>query len=114
MIKHNIPIENVITHKEMQRRYGNEEQQKNPKQCPGRLLSGFRGTMQDFNEEIKRCLVYGWLFEELLDEDTISKIPEIMETAQQRFNTKEKKKKLSLHSLGELKVEYLDDKELDR
>lgn len=91
MLKHNIPIENVITHKEMQRRYGDEEQQENPKQCPGRLLAGFRGTMQDFNHEIKRCLMHGWLFEELLDEKTIAEIPKIKEIAKQRFTPKKEK-----------------------
>ena len=30
-VKHDIPIENVITHKHMQVQFRNEEQQKNPK-----------------------------------------------------------------------------------
>lgn len=101
MLKHNIPIGNVITHKEMQRRYGEKEKQENPKQCPGRLLAGFRGTMQDFNNEIKRCLMHGWLFEELLDEKTISEIPKIKEIATQRFTTKKEKTK-KIHGLHDL------------
>ena len=91
MLKHKIPIENVITHKEMQRRYGDEETKEDPKQCPGRLLAGFRGTMQDFNNEIKRCLIHGWLFEELLDEKTIAEIPKLKEIAKQRFAPKKEK-----------------------
>ena len=67
MLKHNIPIDNVLTHKHMQKEFGNEEQQKNPKQCPGRMLAGFRGGVQDFKHEIERCFIYGWFFDELLD-----------------------------------------------
>lgn len=101
MLKHNIPIQNVITHKEMQKRYGNEKQQESPKQCPGRLLSGFRGTMQDFNNEIKRCLMYGWLFEELLDEKQIAEIPKIKEISKRRFAPKKEKRKV-IHKLSDL------------
>ena len=102
MLKHNIPIENVITHKEMQKRYGKEEQKQNPKLCPGRLLAGFRGNVQDFKNEIKRCLIYGWLFEELLDEETIESIPKIMEIAKQKFTPKKEKVK-KIHGLQGLR-----------
>lgn len=92
MLKHNIPIDNVITHKEMQKRYGTDEQKANPKQCPGRLLAGFRGTVQDFKGEIKRCFMYGWFFNELLDEKQIEEIPKIQEIAKERFLPKKEKR----------------------
>lgn len=85
MLKHNIPLSNVITHKEMQLRYGSEERRNNPKQCPGRLIAGFRGTLNDFRTEIKRCFMHGWFFNELLDEKTINKIPDVMAWAQRKY-----------------------------
>ncbi len=88
MLKHNIPLENVLTHKEMQRRFGEGEKKANPKQCPSRMLAGFRGTVQDFKTEIKRCFIYGWFFEDLLDEKTKNNIPKIQEVAKERFASK--------------------------
>lgn len=85
MLKHNIPLSNVITHKEMQLRYGSEERRNNPKQCPGRLIAGFRGTLNDFRTEIKRCFMHGWFFNELLDKKTINKIPDVMAWAQRKY-----------------------------
>ncbi len=98
MLKHNIPLENVITHKEIQRRFGTTEQQKNPKQCPGRMLAGFRGNVQDFKNEIKRCLIYGWLFEELLDDKTKENIPRIQKIAEKKFKH-DKEKLKTIHNL---------------
>lgn len=106
MLKHNIPLCNVITHKQMQYLYGTDEQKKNPKQCPGRLLAGFRGTMTDFKSEIERCFMYGWFFEELLDEHQIAQIPDLMQIArqkhQQRINEKKAKRLISLNDYKSL------------
>lgn len=85
MLKHQIPLNHVITHKEMQLRYGSAERKNNPKQCPGRLISGFRGTLNDFKTEIKRCFMYGWFFNELLDEKIILKIPKIMAQSKNKY-----------------------------
>ena len=89
MLKHNIPIENVITHKHLQEQQGKE----NPKQCPGRMLAGFRGGVQDFKHEIERCFMYGWFFEDLLDEETKNKIPAMKEYFTKRFEEANEKKK---------------------
>ncbi len=87
MLKHNIPIENVITHKHMQEQEGKE----NPKQCPGRMLAGFRGGVQDFKHEIERCFIYGWFFEDLLDEETKKKIPEMQSVFKRKFEERNKR-----------------------
>lgn len=107
MLKHNIPIDNVLTHKEMQKRYGTDEQKANPKQCPGRMLAGFRGTVQDFKSEIKRCFMYGWFFNELLDEKTIESIPKIQEMAKERFAPK-KQKRTRIVGLENLKMDDME------
>ncbi len=108
MLKHNIPLDNVLTHKEMQRRFGDDEEQRaNPKQCPGRMLAGFRGTVQDFKGEIKRCFMYGWFFNELLDEKTIEEIPQIQEIAKKRFAPK-KEQKTRIVGLENLKISDLE------
>lgn len=99
MLKHNIPIENVITHKEMQKRYGNREQKENPKQCPGRMLAGFRGTVQDFKKEIKRCIAYGWLFEDELDLATKEKLPAIQKKAMEDLFSEKKTRKIGIAKL---------------
>ena len=62
-----------------------EERRNNPKQCPGRLIAGFRGTLNDFRTEIKRCFMHGWFFNELLDKKTINKIPDVMAWAQRKY-----------------------------
>lgn len=93
MLKHNIPLENVITHKHMQQQFGNEDQQKNPKPCPGRMLAGFRGGVQDFKHEIERCFMYGWFFEELLDEKTRERIPQMQEVFKKKIEERNKKLK---------------------
>lgn len=94
MLKHSIPIENVWTHKQMQVEYGNEERRKNPKQCPQRLLAGFRGTLKDFKGEVERCFIHGWFFEDALDEEQISQIPGLMEIAKKRQREKIESKKM--------------------
>lgn len=99
MLKHDISIENVITHKEMQRRYGNPEQKENPKQCPGRMLAGFRGTVQDFKKEIKRCIAYGWLFEDELDLETRKKLPDIQRKALKDLLSKKGAKKIGINEM---------------
>lgn len=81
MLKYNIPIQNVYTHKQMQMEYGSEKVKSAPKQCPGRLISGFRGTVQDFKHEVERCFEYGWFFKELLTPEQIKEIPELMRIA---------------------------------
>ena len=101
MLKHNIPLDNVITHKEMQKRFGTPEQQANPKQCPARMLAGIKGDVQDFKNEIKRCFVYGWFFEEMLDEKTIQSIPKIQEISKKKFFP-EKEKRHKIHGFEEL------------
>lgn len=92
MLKHNIPIDNVITHKEMQKRYATDERKENPKQCPGRMLAGFRGTVQDFKNEIRRCFLYGWFFTELLDEKQIASIPKLQEITKEVILSKDKER----------------------
>lgn len=102
MLKHNIPLDNVITHKEMQKRFGNPNQQQCPKQCPARVLAGFRGNLQDFKNEIKRCFEYGWFFNELLDEKTIQNIPNIQKEAQKRRHKEQSKQTTTLNNLTDL------------
>ena len=104
MLIHNIPLENVLTHKQMQIRFGDEEKKANPKQCPGRMLAGFRGNVEDFKTEIKRCFIYGWFFEGLLDQKTIEQIPEIQKKAKERFLVKKEKGKkvIGLENLDDL------------
>lgn len=104
MLIHGIPLENVITHKQMQIRFGDEEKKANPKQCPGRMLAGFRGNVEDFKTEIKRCFIYGWFFEELLDQKTIDQIPDIQKKSKERFLVKKEKGKkvIGLENLDEL------------
>ena len=81
MLKYNITIQNVYTHKQMQMEYGSERVKSTPKQCPGRLISGFRGTVQDFKHEVERCFEYGWFFKELLTPEQIKEIPVLMKVA---------------------------------
>ena len=83
MLKYNIPIQNVYTHKQIQMEYGSEKVKSTPKQCPGRLISGFRGTVQDFKHEVERCFEYGWFFKELLTPEQIKEIPELMRIAKE-------------------------------
>lgn len=85
-------------------RFGDEKKKANPKQCPGRLLGGFRGNLEDFKTEIKRCFIYGWFFEELLDQKTIDQIPDIQKKSKERFLVKKEKGKkvIGLENLDEL------------
>ncbi len=61
MIKWNIPISNVISHKET-KRLSNKE----IKTCPNRLINGQYGGFRLFYREIRKCLKDGDLFYELL------------------------------------------------
>lgn len=106
MLKHNIPLENVITHKEMQIQYGNDKKRENPKKCPGRLLAGYRGTVQSFKQEIEKCFINGWFIKEMLDEKMIEQIPEVQKVAkmrQQREQAIKKAKRGRTVTMEELK-----------
>lgn len=81
MLKYNIPIQNVYTHKQMQMEFGTEKVKSAPKPCPQRLNAGFRGTVQDFKHEVERCFIYGWFFTDILSQEQINKIPDLMEIA---------------------------------
>lgn len=91
MLKYNIPIQNIYTHKQMQMEFGGEKVKKEPKACPGRLNAGFRGTVSDFKNEITRCFLYGWFFTELLDEDKKSEIPKLMKITKSKIEEENKK-----------------------
>lgn len=67
MVKHDIPLENVITHKMAQTICGME----NPKPCPNRLIAGWYGGFELFKDEIKKCLNNKDLFYEILAPDYI-------------------------------------------
>ena len=45
--------------------------------------------------------MYGWLFEELLDEKQIAEIPKIKEISKRRFAPKKEKRKV-IHKLSDL------------
>lgn len=93
MLKHNIPIQNVYTHKQMQMEYGSEKVKNAPKSCPSRLNAGFRGTVQDFKHEIERCFQYGWFFEDILTQEQINQIPELMKITEERIKERNRKAK---------------------
>lgn len=63
MLKYDILPSGIITHKEA-RIMDNRE----IKECPGRLLAGMYGGMDKFKEVVKNCLVNKDLFYELLAE----------------------------------------------
>lgn len=107
MLKHNIPLDNVITHKEMQVRYGTDDKKSNPKKCPNRMLAGFRGNVQDFKNEIRRCFLYGWFFTELLDEKQIISIPKLQEITRKTILSKNKKRE---YGIGLQNFSYENDK----
>lgn len=95
MLKHNIPLENVYTHRQMQAEYGNEQRKTSPTLCPQRLVRGVRGTVQDFKHEVERCFLFGWFFKDILTEEQISQIPYLMEAAKKRQREKIESKKRS-------------------
>ena len=98
MLKHNIPLNHVLTHKQMQLQYGSEVKKANPTPCPSRLISGFRGTFVDFKTEIKRCFMYGWFFKELLTEEQIKELPIIQELALKKYTEEINRQKETRHS----------------
>ncbi len=49
--------------------------------------------MEIFKHEIERCFVYGWFFEEMLDEKQKREIPMLMKIAKEREKEKINKKK---------------------
>ena len=63
MVKWNIPISNVISHKET-KRLSNDE----VKQCPNRLIEGQYGGFRIFYREIRKCLQERDLFYEILED----------------------------------------------
>lgn len=90
----------------MQKRYATDERKENPKQCPGRMLSGFRGTVQDFKNEIRRCFLYGCFFTELLDEKQIAFIPKLQEIAKEVILSKNMERE---NGIGLENLVYKDD-----
>ena len=62
MVKWNIPIENVISHKTGRILGGSL-----PKECPNRLIAGQYGGFKLFYQEIKKCLQNQDFFYEILD-----------------------------------------------
>lgn len=70
---------------------GSEAVKSSPKPCPQRLNAGFRGTMSDFKHEIERCFLYGWFFEELLDDKQKAEIPGLMEVTKKKIEERNRK-----------------------
>lgn len=70
MVKYNIPIDRVISHKTAQAMCGIEQ----PKQCPNRLIAGQYGGFSLFYKEIKKCLEFGDLFYEVLGKENEMKL----------------------------------------
>ena len=68
MIKWDIPLENVLTHRAIQHA-SNYEQKKD---CPSRMLAGQYGGTTQFYAEVLRCIQYGWIFEDHLSEDKLA------------------------------------------
>jgi len=71
MLKWNIPLEKVTTHKEMKRIFSSETPLNELKKCPERLITGQYGGMNMFYREVLRCFQYGWLFFDELSEEQI-------------------------------------------
>lgn len=100
MLKHNIPIDNVYTHRQMQAEYGNEQRKSSPTLCPQRLVTGVRGTVQDFKHEVERCFMFGWLFRDMLSEEEINKISGLMQIAQKRQRERIENKKRKQNNIS--------------
>lgn len=109
MLKYGISIKNVYTHRQMQAEYGNETKRQNPTQCPQRLIKGVRGTVQDFKHEVERCFLYGWFFEDILDEEQIKQIPDLMEIAKKRQREKIESKKRAGHEKVVTSMKDIDE-----
>lgn len=69
MIKWNISLDHVKTHKGMVWTYAPERE--NKKNCPSRMLAGQRGGEEQFRREIIKCFKHKWFFNEILDEKHI-------------------------------------------
>lgn len=63
MVKWNIPFEHVISHKTARIMTGEEV-----KQCPSRLINEQYGGFEMFKKEVKRCLEFGDLFDEVFEQ----------------------------------------------
>ena len=77
MVKWNIPLNHVKTHKGMVWTFAPERE--NKKNCPSRMLAGQRGGEEQFRREIEKCFKHRWFFYELLDEKQIKAINDIMD-----------------------------------
>lgn len=64
MVKWNIPLDNVKTHKGIIWTFDPERE--NKKGCPSRMLAGQRGGEEKFKREIIKCFKHKWFFYELL------------------------------------------------
>lgn len=77
MVKWNIPLDHVKTHKGMVWTFAPERE--NKKNCPSRMLAGQRGGEEQFRREITKCFKHKWFFYELLNENQIKAINSIMD-----------------------------------
>ena len=69
MVKWNISIDNVISHKTARIMCGEE-----PKQCPNRLIVGQYGGFPLFYREIKKCIQFRDFFYEILTPEKLDNI----------------------------------------
>lgn len=76
MIKWNIPLTNVKTHKGMIWTFKPEKEYK--KGCPSRMLAGQRGGEEKFRREIIKCFKHKWFFYELFTSEQIESINNIL------------------------------------
>ena len=77
MIKWNIPLDNVKTHKGMIWLFDPERE--NKKGCPSRMLAGQRGGEEKFRREIIKCFKHKWFFYELFTNEQIEIINNIID-----------------------------------
>lgn len=77
MVKWNIPLDHVKTHKGMVWTF--DPDRDNKKACPSRMLAGQRGGEEQFRREISKCFKHKWFFYELLDEAHILAINSIID-----------------------------------
>lgn len=76
MVKWNIPLSNVKTHKGMIWTFTPEKEYK--KGCPSRMLAGQRGGEEKFKREIIKCFKHKWFFYELFTSEQIEAINNIL------------------------------------
>lgn len=77
MIKWNIPLDNVKTHKGMIWLFDPERE--NKKGCPSRMLAGQRGGEEKFRREIIKCFKHKWFFYELFTNEQIEAINKVID-----------------------------------